>query len=269
MATKYTMLFEVTTGTDDGDSIRRTGGWTESVYWSGDFTPTTRRAFEQLCQRRAAFLTRSAKIVGQRYQQVNPKGKTVSGGAVYPGNTNYETDYPNKALLLKIPSRDTGNVSKKKVACIPDEYVRNGEYKPDAAFKAKVTIYMEALSAWQFYGVNLAPTTYPIFNIATDGVCNTTVVHTLTAGQMVYVSRAQTSSGVFVNGTYMVGAPVGAQTFKLLDWEASPTLGGTVALKAPKSYYIFDGENGHVNRVTTRKIGRPFTGFVGRVSKRA
>ena len=70
---KCTALFELVTGTEtrSGISRPRTGGWSESWYYSGD-VPQARAAFRRVCTRRAALLSPGGKIVGQRYQRADP-----------------------------------------------------------------------------------------------------------------------------------------------------------------------------------------------------
>lgn len=265
-ATKLTAVLEMTTGLDNTATIRRTGGWTESVYWTTGLTTDLRNDFERFCMARATVLPGAARVVGQRYQQVDPIGATQTGGRVFPGNPNYATDIPQMALLLRLPASDYPNIAKKKIACIPDQFIVNGEYKPDPGFEGKMNDLLAQFSLWKFRATNLSPVTYPIFSIAADGSVVTTVTHTFVAGNIVTISKALGPYGVFFNGQFVVTAPITATTFKLADWLNVPTTGGKASL--PTVLYPRIAPGGVVNRVTTRKIGRPSTGFVGRVSKK-
>lgn len=267
-ASRLTMLLEMTTGTDTSGGIRRNGGWSESYYFPTVLSAGDIGFFEIFCLYRAALLPKSARIVGQRYQQILPKGATSTGGLVIPGNPNYRTDIPQMAVLIRTPSDTAPNISHRKLACIPDQFVLDGEFLPDANYTGLLNLYFNEARNWYFLASNKASTSFPIFNIAGDGTLTTTVPHTFVAGQTVHVSRALLPNGTFQSDDYMLTNPITAQAMKLTLWPAGlTTTGGTVSL--PTFLFAKMTNGGKVNRVTTRKIGRPFTGFVGRVGKKS
>lgn len=281
MPVKCTALFQLATNVDfPNNAARRIAGWSESWYYPGNSIPNAITIFagQNLvlglsipgwCLYRAALLPGGASIIGQRYQVVNPTGPSQTVGAVFPGSEGEPADIPQQALLIYCPALGSNNVRRSTLRGIPDARVIEGEYTPSQAFSTAVTSFFAFLSNFQFRARDLSQPTFTILNITTLGVVTTEAPNTITAGQMVRVLRTRTADGDLVGGRFQVsGTGPGNTVFTLNGWTpAEATTGGRVRVDAIAFPFI-NGGACVLGRTVTRRVGRPFTVYRGRRSKR-
>lgn len=265
MATyKYTMLFELRTnltGTAQGAHI---GGWSESVYDNALF-PTS---FVDLQLARAAILPSGARIVGQRIQQVFPAGAAAATGQVFPGAFLIDSDVPQMALLCTARALGAGNARRFTLRGIPDDMVFQGEYRPQGSFDQLVKAYFAKLeaSSWKFPGRDLLARPKVIDSIDATGAVVMADEVTLDPGDKIRIRGTETDEEFEVSGIFRVKSWQDTSHFKIVNWKAGATSGGTLINTTPKLLFAFSQTS--INRVALRKVGRGFGQYRGRSSKR-
>jgi len=264
---KYTMLIRQTTNTSGGSIGSRIGGWSESVYGPDETVPNV-ALFDLLCQARAGLLTKAAAIIGQRFQQVSPKGRSSTGGNVRPGTQIPQSDSPQMAVLCSAFS-PTGNIRRFTLRGLPDARTIEGEYMPSVDWIAALDVYFTQLSAWKFKARNLAASFDDIVSITDGGVFElATGIGGLGNGTLVDVLRSKTDEGNLVGGSgFKVKASTGTDNGTLIGWDHGPTTGGRMRLTAT-IYCDMPRDGLTLVRTTQHKVGRPFDAFRGRASNR-
>lgn len=273
---KFTMIFAHSTivGLNPQETAR-TGGWSESFYHEGSVVTARQLAIAQggICIRRAWMLASSAGIIAQRYQQIAPTvGRAQTFTDLFPGQISNPPDIPQMALLLTFPAIAAENVRKQILRGIPDDFIQNGVFTPNGQYDTAIINYLNAISSWKMRGLNLANPQRTV--IAFDllaGTVATDEAHGFAPGDQVRFTRLKTASGSSIPpiGPLKVLTAPTASTFTV----ASQGLSSVNATGKVQEYEIvypsIDGPNCDVTRTTTRKVGRPFGAYRGRVSRRA
>lgn len=260
-AIKHTMLIEQITGSETLATAQRVGGWSESWY-SPTFVPQT---FNRLCARRAAMLSSSARIVGQRYQQVDPAGPSSTGATVFTGNVGLAADIPQMALFCRCRSTGVRNIRPFYIRGISDPRVQFGEFVTDPVFAAAFTAFVQQLKrdTWSFRGRDFDQPRVPVFQISSSGVFTLTQDLTFAVGDLLQFNRVKNVAGRFVSFKGYVTNRVDARNGTVAGYPAGGTTGGKCGKVVPIYPVVSDVEQ---NRIVTRRVGRPFTGFRGRRS---
>lgn len=270
MYVKCTMLIQCVTQYGLDAVAKRIAGWSESYYTApGSSMTQTISYFRSLCQDRARLLPEGAEIVGQRYQQVDPVGSSQTGSEVFPGAAGLAQDYPGLAMFFRVPAVATRNISPLSLRGLPDARVVRGEYYSAQTYDRAIAAFLGRLnnSVWRFKGRDLSQTAFPLVSIADNGTFTTEENHTLNAGDMVRVLRANEDDGDQVGGRFKIIAPVTATSGVLYNYNLGAVKGG----KIRKDGVVYPQYGPMVNpipRIVSRKVGRPFTGFRGRASKK-
>jgi hypothetical protein len=277
MPFKCTMLFEDSTNASGGANpdVTRVAGWSESWYFNGDLDGC-RQAFifgagaggaRPLCAVRAACLPKSARISGQRIQQVSPVGPSQSYGVSFPGG-NFETDTPFMALLCGCSADGVNKARKFTVTCIPDEFVVQGEFAPSRLYNDKLRTYFNYLDG--VFSVKARDGSNPNFRLVSidaTGKAKTLFANPFAIGDVVYVTGAVDAGNNKRSGRYTVLAifPLTNEVV-LQGWNWGQTAGGVMYL-AGTLYPAVSGQP-YAIRIKAKKVGRPFTQYRGRRSKR-
>jgi len=265
---KMTMLMELQTNPSGTSVGARIGGWSESWYWDNALT-VGKSAFQNLCQKRAALLPTSARVTGQRYQQVGPSvGASQIDSRIYPGLSATATDVPQMAILVKVGATGgLNNIRNWVMRGLPDARVVEGEYAPSVAFTTAFTAYANALSGFLFRGKNLAADQAEINFIDANGVATLNGPLATSAGTMVQIKRTIDANEHSFSGRFKVGTGPTSSVVPLINWQAGLTQGGIMQLYQI-IYPNVDISNVTLGRVIVKKVGRPFTGYRGRRSNR-
>lgn len=267
MATfKCTALFEIATNPSGTTAGRRLAGWSESWLDTGEFS-FVRRDWNTWCSLRAACLPDSGRIVGQRFQQIDPVGSSVSTGRQFLGLSQQKTDIPSVSLLCKIGVSDAPNVRQMILRGIPDINIKEGEYNPEPPFPANLVALANYTTGYKFFGRVLDAQQATIDNIDVNGVVTTTAAFPLTAPVYVTVLRTLDDNGRKIGGTFRVNTVGSTFAFTLVGWTGGITHGGKVRLALTSLFTVQGGLFVPV-RAITKKVGRPSGGFVGKVSAR-
>jgi hypothetical protein len=261
------------------------GGWTESLIWPDNNVSTLLDAlkgngpyFPGLLPTRAFLLANGADIVGVRLYQ-GGAGKGQSYAFAYPGNSTFEADNPQQALLCKCGSAGGAVVRRFTLRGVPDSQIALGEFGPNSGFASAIQVYFQQLANWGFNAFDPSvaqPTIFTITQVAPVPPATTpTGLVTLVGpmqpfaiGNQVKVSKTIDANDNFVSGTFaVVTIGPGGNQFSLGNWTAGNCTKGKVGTKA-KTFFMISTPTCGVSRLVTRKVGRPFEQYRGRRSKR-
>jgi hypothetical protein len=264
---KYSFVFEYLSGDTFEDGQFHKAGWTESFYWD-DIQPVSVAAAVTMAGIRAQLLPRFSRIVGLRIGQVDPPGPSSTRALNLPGSNdnNNVADIPQMALLVDLAGSGVVNKSRYRIAAIPDNQVRAGEYHPTAQFRLRMLNYLEFLNDWKFSGIDLTKPLIVLKDITVDGVYTTESDLTVGIGNTVRIRGAETPFGGIVNGDFVVDAVATLRTGTLRNWTHGPTVHGKIRHKVQIFPQILAPIT--INRVVARKVGRPFQAYVGRQRRR-
>ena len=268
MATyKCTMILEQRTNLSNTAQGYRIGGWSEGVYAQEAEFGVLQTNFLELCRRRANLLSLGGAVVGQRYQLIDPSGRTVSTARRYPG-INLDGDVPQMALTFVLSALSSPNVRRFVLRGTPDSVVFEGEYRPNATYPGFITAFVNELPNFRFRANNLQLTPVPLSSIAGDGTFVLQLPLTYAVNDYFNVSRAKNSSDQSFSGRFHVETKVDSQHGKFSNWPHGVTIGGTV--KLDQIIYPIISAAGPISpKAIVRKVGRPLGGYRGRASARA
>jgi hypothetical protein len=282
MLFKATILIQHASNvTNTAAAARRLGGFSESWYFQGSSPQDLYAALglagppgpagnRTLMDARANMLPNGSSIVGVRVQQLDPLGPSQSFAANRPGFSTKPADVPQMALLCTIPGLNVKNIRRAIFRAIPDADVVEGELVEGSSTANQARTFFSVLQqqAFRFRGVDLAQPTVPIITILSDG---TVTLGGASAGfavnDRVKILRTVNDSGDVLSALVTITAIPGATSVKLGNWLPGPCTGGTIR-KHAFIYPLVDGVNCSVGRVITRRVGRPFTAYRGRRSRR-
>jgi len=267
-ATKMTMLLELLTKPSTiGAPIRRVAGWSESWYVEGTASESQITAFNQLCRLRANLLGIGGRVKGQRFQQVDPAGPSTSFGRVYISTAHSNTDTPNMALQIVVRGTGLVNVRRAHLRGIPDDSVEEGEYSPTQEFANNLATFKLALSNFRFRAKDQSQPKVIIDSISAAGIVTTSAAILLAVNDYVDIIGTTTTLGSLFRGRFQVKAAPDATHFTLYKWPGLVCTNG----KAQKFVAIYPGflnTNILTNKISSRRVGRPFDQFRGRASRR-
>jgi len=278
MGVKCTMLFQLATGTQEPNpSLRRIGGWSESFYFGGNDIQAADLYFNggpggppaSWCELRAGLLPTGAQIVGQRYQIVDPVGRSQSLNKIWNGGSGMNCDVPQMALLTRLISATTPNTRMYIIRGIPDQMVVDGEYRPSIAFRNAVNRLLVACAQLSMKVKPVDGARASIATVDNSGLVTFQAVRpSVAVNGILNVRNVQMANGTMTNGTFFVEAlgPAALQ-LKLFRWPESNGAQGE-AFVTTSNYPQFSATGFTVGRVIVRKVGRPFVAFRGRASVR-
>jgi hypothetical protein len=265
---KVTMFFELQTQHTDKAIAGRVGGWTESWYYPGDVSQAIQEtnAAKGLSSLRAAMLPRTGAVVAQRFQIVDtvPKGSSTMRFKNFPGG-GFETDQPQVAILVNVPTTQGKNVKKLILRGIPDQFIIDGEFTPDPIFTAALIKFQNEIGLYRFRGQDFTRPLVPIVSITSVGQVTMVGGVPFANGDKVQIigPKLITTGRTVPTKTYTVLNPAG-NTFTAANW-SQPALAefGNARIVAP-AFYTPDTDNIEVERSIVRKVGRPFDLYRGR-----
>lgn len=263
---KATMLCELATNTSGAQRGRRIAGWSESVT---DFNSVSlaQRDLIALCQARAGLMPIGVRVVGQRYQVISPIGPSISTARQFPGTLQTTCDLPQVSVLARIGTSASPNTRNIIIRGIPDGAVVEGEYLDGVIPAANWTNYARALNGYLFSGRVLTANQQTIDHIDANGAVVLTEALTVTAGTYVRVLRSLNDNGRRVGGRFRVGTVASPMTFQLERYDLGLVNGGKMRIDE-QAYFSIAQDTFGIVRAITRKAGRPFGQFSGKVSAR-
>jgi hypothetical protein len=280
MSIKCVIVFEQRTGAGSPAPFIhytprvRVAGWTEHVWFQSDsltdclaaLNDTVYNGQYSLCPTRAQLLPAFGSIIGVRLYQ-GGAGKGQFFGLSFPGSAG-ESDAPSSALLCAAINNTAANVRRFTLRGVPDSQITDGAFTPDSTYASIVAAYFNALSNFSFLG--LQPVTkYPVASVSNAGLVTLSVPNVFPISAFITFTGCLNGVGNRVGGKFMVST-VGplANQFTVADWTNGDTTGGSVS-QPTKALFAFGGNSfTNVERLVTRRVGRPFEQFRGRKSRR-
>lgn len=272
---KVTLLFQQVTNPDRAEvSSQRIGGWSESWY----FTGTSNALFEALSGgkgtgmvgSRANLLPITASIVGYRIQNLTDAGIPLSSRSYnfqYPGSSGLACDIPQAALLFAFSSGGSASVKRVPYRGVPDARIVQGEYLPSQEYQQAIETHFAKLQLFQFRAKNRNNVKSPIVGITAGGLVTTGVDHGLAVGNTVQIGRVHNNTIGLKSYKGLVQEPLTARTFTINGWIHGAGLGG-YAQKYEIAFQSVQADLCRLERVITRKVGRPFDLYSGRANRR-
>jgi hypothetical protein len=276
MSTKVVMLINGTTvRSGPMPDIGFTGtehqfGCSES-FWS-DLTigNALRVKLLDLAVKRAILLPAECSIVAFRLyndgtgaSQTVPVGQSGIGGTL---NTPYDS------LLLSTRANGTATQRKFWLHCVPDGQITQGEFRPTSTYAGFLATYLGSAGLGGI-GNWIAETRSlytRIQTIASDGTINFEANNPFAVEQFITISRAYNRSQQrFYSGRFHVqAAGPGLTQCKVTGWPQIATTGGAAWIPTKTSVSFLNGAGLYAERSGSRRVGRPFLLYRGRVSKR-
>ncbi len=250
-------------------------GWTEYVMWNNDSVSSLLTALQTgannqpgLLPSRAALLSQNAQVIGVRLYS-GGAGKGQSFALAYPGTTGAISDNPVQAILVKVGNVNVGAVRRFTLRGVPDAQIVGGEFVPDQNYVNAVNAWMHALSNFAFIAIDPTQLPSPVFNITAAGLCTINgPAQPFLVNQIVTFNKVLDANG-FKRSFRGSVTSIGPQNnqFTVAAWPFGVGTGGTVGLKA-KGTFSMDYNTMNVNRLVSRRVGRPFELYRGRRSRR-
>lgn len=275
---RATSMFQVTTSpTDPRWAVAHTGGWSESFWTQNDpLAGAANEAWNSLEDARATMLPATASIIGWRVQKYDiqqnrlvPQGSRI-GTRTKPGRIAIVTDIPQAAIQL-IAATAGPNKSNVILRCIPDDYIKGGEFAPDPVYLRFFTTWRNLLigSQFGFCGRDMTQASTQVIGISVDGVVTVSGIPStgLVANDFVRFNRCINTLGELITGTYQVGVVTG-NTFTLRGARFPGVVTKPNGTLRRDMIGFYSYTQTFMRRATTRKVGSPFEKYRGRRSKR-
>lgn len=243
MAVRTSLIFGVTTETNQPTNSRpHSGGWSESV-WSGDDTVDI-SDIRALAERRSRLLPKQIQIIGYRTAKyslengvLTPQGANA-GNFRYPGYSGWTCDMPQIGLMLSLRA-NLGNTSRQTIRGLPDEMVTTGEFQPTPTFLANLREYLSLLvdGQWGFIGRLLSNATARILSITDAGVVTLAEAADLNENNFVRLLRVRDNDGNPVTGRYRIGPVTNAgTTFTLIGYNHGVSVSSVGRIRKDQIY---------------------------------
>lgn len=270
VATKVTLLFQAGT-IDSSGNAARTGGFSETYYSTLAIdSPSLTTIWTALCLARAALLPTNSRIVGSRYQNVDPVGGSRQFDNVYVGSAGTLNDLPNLALQWTVRSPATPNQRNVILRSIPDARVVTGEYSPSPAYDAALLAFFNQLTNnWQFRAITRTIAPVKIVDITGAGNMVTTAPHGLVVGDHCNIMSTRPDSVHKISYEAIVTQLLTPTSVVIVRADNNGLLQSSVGGRVRKKAIIYPNititQGEVVSPVAiTRKVGAPFRKFRGR-----
>lgn len=216
--------------------------------------------------KRAAILPVQTSIIGARFYQQGG-GRAVPVALNFPG-TSSTTDLVNCAVLCTSNNASAPVARKWWVHNVPDAQFEGGEYDPSASYAGRFNSYLDTIAAASWVGI-VRTNQIAVVTIDANGLVTCGSAHSFNVGQFVTISRTLTAEGKKFGGLFRVSTigPLSSQ-LTLLAWDQGACTGGSMFLKQSQAYVIGASGRPIIDRAGTRRVGRPFSVYRGRSSRR-
>jgi len=260
--TKVTHLFELVT--EDG----RAAGWSES--WYVDDAPLNALIkLRSVGGARANLMPTFSKIVGARAAILG--GRSITDNYVINGRTRLPRDIPQMALSVAVFSAEFAQKKTFSLRGWNDDEVQGGAFAPTQT-RPQLTAYAEQLSisGFRFRARDISQPTAAILSIDATGVFTLGGDCALAVGDFVTLLRVRDTNGRSVTGNFYVRLVTNARQGQLASWPTGVVVGEKGKMRRLSYIYplVDRGTGIRINRIQTRKVGRPFSLYRGRAAVR-
>jgi len=242
-------------------------GWGESFFTNQASATAVLTELQTLVNLRVGILGLTANVQAVRAQNIDGLGE-ANVKILNQAGTFGAVDTPWQSLLVHLKDED-GRRLIYLPRSIPDSQIALGVFAPTPAFVAALNAYLGGIVSgpWQTRRLDRNQPLKQITSISTLGVLTCQQGHGLVAGDTIKMNHANDIHGQPVRGQFVVLTAPTPETATLANWtEQSVQRNGTFR----KVAYVFKNitSYNYTNRVTSRRVGRPFGSPVGRRSRR-
>lgn len=264
---KMTAIFRQVTNTGGASQGNRIAGWSESLYRESNDFPLARAAFENWCNIRTFLLGSGASITGQRYELIDPEGRTQTASRVFRGTTIL-CDVPQAALTFTVPALSSPHVRRFTLRGCQDGLIVEGEYQPTPASTNAFALLVRAMNGFAIRVANLTAPFVAIMSV--DATGNFVLASPLTfgVGDKVTVKNVKQGSQKVPTNDFFILARTDDRHGQFSNWTAGVCYEGAMRPQLV-TYQQLDSTVTVTPQATVRKVGRPLSGYVGRAHKRA
>ena len=242
-------------------------GWGESFFTNQASANAALDALQALVQKRVACIGPQAQVRAIRAQNVDGQGDARVRILDQPG-TSSAVDTPYQSLIVHFRDED-GRRLVHLMRGIPDAQVEQGLFKPSPAYTTRLRDYLQAVVDGPFVTRRLDRTNplKKISSITEGGLLECLQGHGLVVGDRIKIMRTRSTVGQTVTGEFFVASAPSTFTAQLSGWGGQAVLNNGSFRKIA---YVFKNINAfeYGQKVTSRKVGRPFDSPRGRQSTR-
>jgi len=250
------------------NDLGKSAGWSEVWYADASNSTAAATAFIPVLEKRAGCLGRSTSIIGYRVQEFGKRAFVVN--RAFPPGLDVGQDIPQMALECKVYGTGVENVKFFQLRGVPDSLVVNGAYTPSQQFQFNLIAYGIALQASQiaFQCIDQTKPQVKILSITQDGNFVLAPGLTYDEGNTLSLLRTKNQIGQNVSGNYRIEQKTSNTVGKLQAWSKGPVLNNGKARVREYVYPIVVGNSLTGIQISTRKVGRSFFQYRGRVRNR-
>jgi len=262
MVTKVSWLFNQTTGKG------RTGGFSETWY-TADSPDTAFSKARDIAKKRLAFLPGNAVCVGIRVQELGKRGYARPVGD--PGAFGAQTqDIPQMATQCVVRAAVGTGYKRFQLRGVPDVIVVEGDYQPTIAYTSLCTQWAANLFAAGFCwrGQSQAEVKIQLLSIAGNGDFVLKAPLAFVVNDDLQILGGKNLAGIPISGTYTVEIATDATHGRFLQWNLGAVGQSGQVRKVNVDLVPPNANTFTIEKISTRKVGRPFGGYHGRAMKR-
>jgi len=242
-------------------------GWGESFYTNQASANTTLNELQSLVNRRVACIGDGVKVGAIRAQNIGGAGE-ANVRILNQAGTSTAVDTPWQSLIVHFRDEDGRRLVYLQRA-IPDAQIAAGIFQPTPAYTAALRAYLDAVVAgpWTVRRLDKNQPLKRITSITTGGTLTCMEGHGLVAGDLIKMNHVNDIHGQPVRGDFQILTTPTPETATIANWtEQSVQRNG----KFRKVAYVFKNITSYEyqNKITSRKVGRPFGSPRGRRSSR-
>jgi len=195
------------------------------------------------------------------YTSAGGRGVPVPLGFV---GTQPRSDQVNVAALMATRNPTAPAQRRWWLHCLPDIWVVDGELVVNAVQTGYIRNYLNAMQVGNWLGL-VRNDLQSIVTISQAGLVSLAGASPYAVGQLLRVSRTL-DANKRKRGAQKFVASVGplANQFTLGDWTLGTCTGGSIFRPTYDFYSIGGGDGAYVERVGTKRVGRPFDLYRGR-----
>jgi hypothetical protein len=150
------------------------------------------------------------------------------------------------------------------IHCLPDDFVIGGELSLTNVQATWMSVYLNRLGTTQWLGL-VQNDLRDIITVSATGLVALPGVSPYNAGQLLRVTRTVAADGRRKGGQFFVSSVgPGDNNFTLGNWQLGATTSGKIFRPTYDFYDMNTGGNPFVERVGTKRVGRPFDLYRGR-----
>lgn len=250
--------------------LKRAAGWSESWYIDGTLSDV-RNGLEAIEKKRAGLLPATVAIIGQRLQKITNlqtgRGKSVTSRDTWPGIIQGGAqDIPQMAMLCQCQAQDLDNTKRFTLRGMPDLDVVEGDFEDATQYQVAFNAFAVQLYARaRIRCYDLGQPQINVLSVGSDGTFILQADLAFDVGDFITLLRVKDIYGRAVKGTFYINAKGSARTGTFFGWKGFVVGQSGSARKRVFVYPRIQDKSLQLVKAVTRKVGRPFDVYRGRV----